>query len=97
MCVQVDEPRRPPIALDGAAGEVTGVAWCPTDEGQIAMCHDAAAVSVWTLDRSRLKAPTAPRQVLGAFFPRAALTGPQLGKWALMVVPLLPCWGIRRC
>ena len=39
--------------LQGNAGEVTGVAWCPTDASQLVTCHDSATVNVWTLDRSR--------------------------------------------
>ncbi len=57
LCMQVDEPNRAPLVLDGGAGEVTGVAWCPTDLGHITTCHDHAAISVWSLDRSRIKEP----------------------------------------
>ena len=39
--------------LQGNAGEVTGVAWCPTDATQLVTCHDNATVNVWALDRSR--------------------------------------------
>jgi hypothetical protein len=49
----VDRPGEAPLALEGHAGEVTGVAWCPTDLGQITTCHDDATVNVWALDRSR--------------------------------------------
>ena len=61
--MQVDEPSRAPVVLDAGAGEVTGVAWCPTDQGHITTCHDQAAISVWMLDRSRVKEPpTRPPQ-----------------------------------
>lgn len=62
--MQVDEPSQAPVVLDAGAGEVTGVAWCPTDQGHITTCHDQAAISVWMLDRSRVKEPPArPPQV----------------------------------
>ncbi|BDA42072.1 probable denticleless protein homolog at N-terminal half [Coccomyxa sp. Obi] len=75
----VDEPNRAAIVLDGGAGEVTGVAWCPTDLGHITTCHDHAAISVWSLDRSRIKEPPArPPQAkhlipAAVHMPRAAL------------------------
>ncbi|KAK9909895.1 hypothetical protein WJX75_009187 [Coccomyxa subellipsoidea] len=73
----VDEPHRPPVVLDGADGEVTGVAWCATDAGQIVTCHDHAAVKVWALDRNRIKEPPAQRQqavIGGASIADAAAT-----------------------
>ena len=51
--LQVAKPHRAPQVLQGNAGEVTGVAWCPTDATQLVTCHDNATVNVWTLDRSR--------------------------------------------
>lgn len=50
---QVAKPHKAPQVLQGNAGEVTGVAWCPTDVTQLVTCHDNATVNVWTLDRSR--------------------------------------------
>ena len=55
--LQVAKPHRAPQVLQGNAGEVTGVAWCPTDATQLVTCHDNATVNVWTLDRSRDSAP----------------------------------------
>ena len=51
--LQVAKPHRAPQVLQGNAGEVTGVAWCPTDATQLVTCHDNATVNVWSLDRSR--------------------------------------------
>ena len=51
--LQVAKPHKAPQVLQGNAGEVTGVAWCPTDATQLVTCHDNATVNVWTLDRSR--------------------------------------------
>lgn len=49
--MQVAHPEEPPLVLDGFGGEVTGVAWCRADMGEIATCSDDASVRLWKLDR----------------------------------------------
>ena len=44
-------PDARPLRLVGHAAEVTGVAWCPTDGGEVATCSDDATVRVWRLVR----------------------------------------------
>jgi hypothetical protein len=50
--VQVDDPSVPPVSLPGHTGEVTAVAWCPSDYCQIATAADDATLRVWSLDRA---------------------------------------------
>ena len=44
-------PGDAPTRLVGHGAEVTGVAWCPTDGGEVATCSDDATVRVWRLVR----------------------------------------------
>ena len=50
--VQLDQPEQPPLQLAGHSGEVTAVAWCPSDITQFTTASDDGTVRVWGLDRS---------------------------------------------
>lgn len=60
---EVARPRAAPARLAGHAAEVTGVAWCPADAGQVATVSDDASVRVWRLAR-REGAPSPTRVVV---------------------------------
>lgn len=71
LALQVDRPEVPPYVLEGHEGEVTGVAWCPSDFGQVrsgpqygfglARARADCAVShlqhphLWSLNRGSLR------------------------------------------
>jgi len=53
---QVDRPQDGPYKLDGHDGEVSSVAWCPSDFCQLASCGDDATVRLWSVN-SRAQQP----------------------------------------
>ena len=42
---KVSEPTAPPIVLKGHLGEVTSVAWCPSDQGKVCLIPTSKAVT----------------------------------------------------
>lgn len=36
---KVSDPTAPPVLLKGHVGEVTSVAWCPSDQGKVCSCY----------------------------------------------------------
>ena len=53
--MQVDRPGSAPLVLEGHTGEVSGVAWCQTDQNEVATCGDDAVVKVWRVNREAPK------------------------------------------
>ena len=41
---KVSDPTAPPIVLKGHLGEVTSVAWCPSDQGKVCLIPTSRAV-----------------------------------------------------
>ena len=62
------KPDAAPVVLTGHQGEVTGVAWCPSDFGQIVTCGDDARLCVWSIDRNARKAALSPQRAAVRFF-----------------------------
>ncbi|KAI8476372.1 MAG: WD40-repeat-containing domain protein [Monoraphidium minutum] len=60
------DPSAPPVRLYGHNGEVTSVAWCPSDPCQLATASDDATVRVWTLGAGRHEAAAAHAAAAGA-------------------------------
>ncbi|PFX29367.1 Denticleless protein-like [Stylophora pistillata] len=47
---KVSDPTAPPTLLRGHFGEVTSVAWCPSDQGKVITCSDDNSFRIWRMD-----------------------------------------------
>lgn len=47
---RVSDPTAPPTLLKGHLGEVTSVAWCPSDQGKVITCSDDNSFRIWRMD-----------------------------------------------
>ncbi|KAL6766582.1 hypothetical protein ACKKBG_A36625 [Auxenochlorella protothecoides x Auxenochlorella symbiontica] len=72
----------PLAALEGHEGEVTAVAWCPTDPDRLASAADDATVRVWARrprardpEPAAERCPRSARQLLSGFLGEAACRG----------------------
>jgi hypothetical protein len=74
---QTDRPQDGPYALEGHAGEVTGVDWASGDFGRLASCADDGSLRVWSVKRpdviQRRVLPRAPGRAISPAPQRAAI------------------------
>ncbi|XP_064622324.1 denticleless protein homolog A-like [Lineus longissimus] len=59
----VNEPQASPVLLKGHVGEVTSVAWCPTDFGKVCTLSDDSTIKFWRLNRRQTQPE--PNELVG--------------------------------
>ncbi|KAK9119795.1 hypothetical protein Scep_017888 [Stephania cephalantha] len=60
---QVKRPQEGPLRLEGHEGEVTAVAWCPSETGKLATCSDDFTVRIWNTQNRSFTCTTSPSSV----------------------------------